>query len=143
MRALSVREPWSSLIASGRKTIEIRSWTVAHRGPLLICSSRRIYDGDDPPLAPLDEVAQAISGARGVARCIVQLVDVRPATAKDARAACIAPPPGSFAWVFSDPQPVPAVPISGRLGLMTLDWAALLQSFAVQAGAGLSSASPQ
>ena len=40
MRALSVRAPWAGLIASGVKTIEIRSRRLRYRGELLICQSR-------------------------------------------------------------------------------------------------------
>ena len=40
MRALSVREPWAGLIASGQKTVEIRSRRTLYRGELLICASR-------------------------------------------------------------------------------------------------------
>ncbi len=32
--ALSIRQPWVELILLGRKTIEVRSWTTRHRGPL-------------------------------------------------------------------------------------------------------------
>lgn len=35
-RALSVRQPWASLIAAGRKSIEIRTWRTDYRGPLAI-----------------------------------------------------------------------------------------------------------
>jgi ASCH domain len=40
VRALSVREPWATMIASGTKTLEIRSRRTTHRGPLVICASR-------------------------------------------------------------------------------------------------------
>jgi hypothetical protein len=32
--ALSVRQPWTELLISGRKSIEIRTWTTDYRGPL-------------------------------------------------------------------------------------------------------------
>ncbi len=32
--ALSIRQPWAELILLGRKTIEVRTWTVEHRGPI-------------------------------------------------------------------------------------------------------------
>jgi hypothetical protein len=40
MKALSVRAPWAEMIASGVKTLEIRSRPVKYRGELLICQSR-------------------------------------------------------------------------------------------------------
>lgn len=36
MKALTIRQPWASLIAVGAKTIETRSWHTKYRGPVLI-----------------------------------------------------------------------------------------------------------
>ena len=36
MRALTLHQPWASLIANGVKTIETRSWSTNYRGPLAI-----------------------------------------------------------------------------------------------------------
>lgn len=36
MRALTLYQPWASLVACGAKRIETRSWSTAYRGPLLI-----------------------------------------------------------------------------------------------------------
>ena len=39
MKALSVQQPYASLIAHGEKTVEIRSWRTQYRGDLLIVAS--------------------------------------------------------------------------------------------------------
>jgi hypothetical protein len=36
MKALTIIQPWASLIAAGAKTIETRSWSTRYRGPLAI-----------------------------------------------------------------------------------------------------------
>lgn len=36
MKALTIRQPWASLIALGVKTIETRSWRTNYRGPIAI-----------------------------------------------------------------------------------------------------------
>lgn len=36
MKALTLWQPWAQLIALGHKTIETRSWSTKHRGPLAI-----------------------------------------------------------------------------------------------------------
>lgn len=36
MKALTIRQPWASLIALGIKTIETRSWQTRYRGPIAI-----------------------------------------------------------------------------------------------------------
>lgn len=111
MRALSIRQPWASLIASGRKTVELRSWTTKYRGPVLILAGTGIWRGTEHPIGP-----------RGVALCVVDLVDVRAVTPDDADAACIAPPEGfGFAWELRDPRPVRQVPVKGKLGLYQVD----------------------
>ncbi len=38
--ALSLKQPWATLLAQGRKTIEIRRWPTLKRGPILIHAAR-------------------------------------------------------------------------------------------------------
>jgi predicted transcriptional regulator len=40
MKALSVKPQYAHLIASGKKSIEYRTWKTNHRGPLVIHSSK-------------------------------------------------------------------------------------------------------
>lgn len=42
MRALSLWQPWASLIYDGRKTIETRHWEMLHRGPLAIHAAMKV-----------------------------------------------------------------------------------------------------
>lgn len=42
MKALTISEPWASLIASGEKWIENRTWETSYRGPLVIHSGKGI-----------------------------------------------------------------------------------------------------
>lgn len=41
IKAISLWEPWASLIACGSKTIETRSFPTIHRGQLLICAAKK------------------------------------------------------------------------------------------------------
>lgn len=45
MKALSIREPWASLIVLGIKRVENRSWGTKYRGPLLIHAANK-FDRD-------------------------------------------------------------------------------------------------
>lgn len=36
LRALTIKQPWASLLVHGIKTVENRSWTTAYRGPIAI-----------------------------------------------------------------------------------------------------------
>ena len=40
MKAISLLQPWASLVIMGQKTIETRSWRTSYRGDLLIHASR-------------------------------------------------------------------------------------------------------
>lgn len=44
MKALTLHQPWASLIALGVKTVETRSWSTAYRGPLAIHAAKRKPD---------------------------------------------------------------------------------------------------
>ena len=41
MKALTLHQPWASLIALGIKTIETRSWSTTHRGSIAIHAAKR------------------------------------------------------------------------------------------------------
>jgi hypothetical protein len=45
MKALTLWQPWASLIAVGAKTIETRGWSTSYRGPLAIHASKRCEVG--------------------------------------------------------------------------------------------------
>jgi len=103
MKALSLRQPWASLIADGRKTIETRTWRTRYRGPLAIHASARPYE--DLPTGGIVAVAL--------------LYGCRPMETTDEYAACIALFDGAYAWLLANVEPVPLVPCKGRLGLWT------------------------
>lgn len=114
MRALSIQQPWASLIACGRKRFEIRSWTTDYRGPLLVCAGRSWHK--------LGVELHGARGERGVAICVVTLADVRPMRPQDRVGAGLPPDypiDGLYSWVLEEPRKVEAVPVKGRLGLFT------------------------
>ena len=104
MKALSLRQPWASMIADGRKTIETRTWRTRYRGPIAIHASAPPYE--DLPTGGIIAVAW--------------LYGCRPMEAADEDAACIALYEGAYAWLLANVQPVPLIPCKGRLGLWTL-----------------------
>lgn len=42
MKAISILQPWASLVATGLKTIETRSWSTNYRGQLAIHASKNM-----------------------------------------------------------------------------------------------------
>lgn len=114
MKAITLIQPWASLIADGRESVETRSWPTKHRGPFAIHAGAKIdveacdRFGYDPLRIPT--------------RCIVATAEL---------ADCVrfphpsAPPdeygdfsPGRYGFLLRDlralPEPIPA---KGSLGL--------------------------
>ncbi|HEY4116292.1 MAG TPA: ASCH domain-containing protein [Byssovorax sp.] len=119
MKALSVKQPWAELIASGRKSIELRTWSRAYRGELLIVSGLR-FDARG--------AEHNVDGPRGVAVCVVDLVDVRVATFGDAGASCydkidefIRADVTLYAWVLANPRRVAPTAVRGVLGVFNVE----------------------
>lgn len=104
MKALSVKQPWANLIASGDKVIETRNWATNYRGELLIVSSK----------APRIEPA-------GYALAVASLVDCRPMTERDEPDACCPAYPGAYAWVLENIRKIEPYPVRGRLGIFDIE----------------------
>lgn len=103
-KAISLKQPWANLVASGRKTIETRKWSTKYRGDLVICSSQ------NPKIEPY-----------GKALCIVELYDIRPMTKADGEKACIKLYPGAYAWMLRNLRKIdPPVQVKGSLGIFNL-----------------------
>jgi hypothetical protein len=109
IKCLSVRQPWANLIATGRKTIEVRTWwpTVPTGSKLLIVSSLR------PPIAPA-----------GFAVAMATLYDVERLRKDHLAAACLdkMPDKPSFAWHLMDVVRLfDPFRVKGRLGIWTIE----------------------
>ena len=112
MKALSLRQPYASLIAIGKKTIETRYWATAYRGPLLIVSSKgKVYK--DVPYHGLFNLKLLF----GMALAVVELIDCRPMKKEDEKSAIISYDPLLFAWVLSDIKKIKPFPVKGQLKL--------------------------
>lgn len=117
MKALSVKQPWASLIAAGVKTLEVRSRRTAHRGPLVICSSRS--DAHSKEALAASKRLPGHPYPSGVMICLVDLVDCREGRDTDCRAA-LCDPDGYFVWVLKNPRACPHVRVTGKLGVFDL-----------------------
>jgi hypothetical protein len=108
--ALTIRQPWASLIIEGQKNIENRSRPTEHRGLLVIHAGlatvaealdrygHLLKDPDDLP-------GGAILGAVEITDCV-----------ENARSRWAEP--GYFHWRLADPRPLRRpIPAKGSLGL--------------------------
>ncbi|MEM9597058.1 MAG: ASCH domain-containing protein [Acidobacteriota bacterium] len=133
--AVSLWEPWASLMAVGAKRIETRHWPTHHRGPLLICAAQRRVEHEIrdllgqaafrrglAPLAPGRLVtADDLSFGHAVA-----LVDLYDCTTVDLLLSLGAVgsdlpfgnyTPGRFGWPTTGLRRLVPFPVKGRQGL--------------------------
>ncbi len=103
-KAISLKQPWASLIADGTKTIETRKWKTNYRGDIVVCSSQH------PKIEPW-----------GKALCVIELYDIRPMTKEDQVAACYELYDGAYSWLFKNVRVLQKpVPVKGQLNIFTL-----------------------
>lgn len=129
--ALSVKQPWASLLVVGLKTAETRTWFPRRDGApiresVLICASkepafsihqlpqnlanRLALAWWDRPLRPTDELPNS------VALGTVDLVDDRVMTLADEPAACCAVYPRAVAWICANARRIKPFAVRGALG---------------------------
>lgn len=129
-RALTLREPWASLICAGLKRIETRSWSTRYRGPLYIhAGALKICPAD----AHVQELLQLIPNrgmAYGLVVCRCVLADCLPMDQhffdeyplSSTERLCGQYAPGRFAWLLEDIEPLARpFPAKGKLGLWRLE----------------------
>ncbi len=128
MKALSLWQPWSTLMSIGAKRIETRGWSTKYRGPLVIQAAKR-FTQDERHLCMQEPFFTALleGGIKtlrdlplGALVCVVDLVDVVPTGPTLFSDAIRIPPlelpfgnyaPGRFAWMtenlrrFKEPIP--------------------------------------
>lgn len=132
MKAISLLQPWASLVALGAKQYETRSWATPYRGPLAIHASAR-FPGDLRDLCD-EEPFRSLLARHGLTASRLPLGRVLCVTRL---AACAATPSlwgrlteqeealgdfslGRFAWRLEDVRRIPPIAARGSLGLW--DW---------------------
>ena len=72
MKALTIKQPWASLIINGHKTYELRSWKTTYRGKILIHTSKQEEKKEIKRFENynLDYINSAIIGEAEITDCI-------------------------------------------------------------------------
>jgi activating signal cointegrator 1 len=145
MKAISLWQPWATLIAIGAKRIETRSWMTYHRGPLAIAATKStpadaktaaLFNGNirrSLQDARLWRPGEELALPEGCVLCTARLVDVRPVPDRPTTIAGVTIPPPEpelsfghyaprrFAWLLADVvQLAEPVPCAG--GQRLWDW---------------------
>lgn len=124
MKALTLTQPWATLVAIGMKKVETRSWATPYRGPVAIHAAKgfpksaQAFAAEERALGRLPSRVPL-----GVVIAVVRLVDIRRTenfameiSALERRFGDYSS--GRWAWVLEDvnlfSEPIPAI---GHLGL--------------------------
>jgi activating signal cointegrator 1 len=141
MKALSVKQPWAELIASGDKQVETRSVPTHHRGPLAIHASLR---ADLGPVAlhawlearhslaaastrTAEKEVLALPAGRVVA--VAKLASCEPFHPSHEGQACTPWRPNAWAWRLDDARRADSpFPVKGQLGLWNIPDSAIQEA---------------
>ena len=104
MKALSIKEPWASMIREGKKTIETRTWITNYRGKILLCASKN----------PKSEIS-------GHAFAIAELIDCKEMIKDDERLACCEIYTKAHSWFLENIQKIEPFEVRGQLGIFEVD----------------------
>ena len=104
MKAISIKEPWATMIHCGLKTLETRSWRTYHRGPLLLCVSQK---------------PKTLHSGKAIG--IMYITDVEGFQEKHEKAACCSVYKG-FVWVIDKYVPLERpINIKGKQAIFEVD----------------------
>lgn len=135
MKALTLTQPWASLVALQEKKIETRSWLTAYRGELVIHAAKG-FPRDCRELCGDEPFRTALRGAPwdhlplSVGLCVVRLVGCVKTTEMEKAEFILGHKPsvkeldfgnydeGRYAWLLEYVRPLhDHVPVKGSLGL--------------------------
>jgi hypothetical protein len=130
MKALTLTQPWATLVAVGAKRIETRSWRTSYRGPLAIHAAKgfpkwaREFTTDPdcyecfrgPQASPAYPLGAVLATCNLVACTLISLPFEEQLSDRERALGDYSP--GRFAWVLEDAKPLlKPVPAMGHLGL--------------------------
>lgn len=139
MIALSIRQPWASLILKAGKDIENRSWSTKYRGRILVHASKGMTRDEHEDAIDFAVAAMRANPGgtrkttlrelgfefdallRGGIIGSVEIVDCVTATDSPWFV-------GTHGFVLRDPQPLPFTPWKGRLGFFDVPESELVKA---------------
>ena len=126
MKALTIKEPYATLIRNGVKTIETRSWKTNYRGPLYIHAGVSKEYLKDKELMRLVKDNDVHLG-EFVCKCnlidCVRMTDefIKQVKQNELEYATGFYEVGRYAWILRDVEPVKSDKVKGHLGIWTCE----------------------
>lgn len=129
MRVISVRQPWAWLIVQDHKPVENRTWATTRRGPTLIHAAKgmthREYDSACATALAADpsiQVPRFEELARGGLIGAAQITDC----VSECDSSWFV---GPYGFMLCGAEPLPFVPMAGRLGFFEVDLSTLPEEY--------------
>ena len=129
MKALTLTQPWATLVALGHKQVETRSWRTQYRGPIAIHAAKG-FPSEACRFAGVERAIGRIPARipRGAVVCIINLVDCQPTEEVALRISGLERhlgdyTPGRWAWLF-DPASLHVFdePLAAKGALSLWEW---------------------
>lgn len=135
MKALSLWQPWATLVANGAKQIETRSWSTPYRGPILIHAAKRkvlkelkeLAEDEDYCVALGVEEEQALAKLQelpyGAIVAVAVLADCKPVEQLQPSNSLGGEywlgnySSGRYGWMLSNVRAITPIPYKGEQGL--------------------------
>ena len=125
MKALSIREPYATLIKDGIKYIETRSFKTNYRGPLYIhaCKTKVKIKDELKPLIKSDLIYGAIICKANLVDCVYMDEEfIKNEKKKDYNNFISGYyEVGRYAWILKDIEVINPIYVNGQLGLWNYD----------------------
>jgi activating signal cointegrator 1 len=118
-RALSIKMPWLELILSGKKDIEVRTWTTKYRGPVWLHAGKSV----DKSQASRWDFKDLPTGAYLGQSNLADVIEFDAKSWESLRSRHLNEgdfQPGLYGWVFKDSKRIKPYPAPGKLGLYKL-----------------------
>ena len=121
--ALSLKQPWAALLVHGRKTVEVRRWATARRGPVLIHAARLPDERPEawarvpPELLPAARLVGGVIGLGELKACLAYR-SAQAFVADEARHLnhpAWFRPPQLYGFVFANARALPFRPFPGNV----------------------------
>lgn len=137
MKAISLWQPWASLIAIKAKKVETRSWYTDYRGDLLICAAKTMnkeyrdyyYSLPNIPMINTEDPVPYEDLPRGYAVTIVKLIDCQKMTheliwkTSEQEKLVGDWKKGRYAWILDNIRPIEEpFYVKGQQGLFEVDY---------------------
>lgn len=117
MKAISIRQPWASLIVAGVKDIENRSWPTTFRGRILIHAAQKIDTDALELVRRMGLGSQFIESIKEYTGGVIGEVEITDCV-KESKSQWFE---GPYGFVLKDAKILPFKKCRGMLGIFDID----------------------